>query len=302
MNDRKRGRLVFDGDPIEIADMSEEDLVRLRYRMLCFGVGELQDPQDPEGRTVAAMGASELHALRLRHLAEEIGKLYCDAPKYGWKTMVARRFGMDPSYMNRLLKGDRSTVGTDALDAAALAVPISREYFSRLDFMPSYEVGPVDLDWRPFFEGQGKIADPSESKPQQTMLTTLGAAFARADRNSQKIVGRSLIVGVLDAPIVAPALQALQATSEEARSAALYRLAAEAQASPAAPAKLRVRLSREDLIVGRVEKSGARVCKERRDGTWVTLQEDTVPNVEYYWRMIAEGSLELLPWTISLDS
>lgn len=65
---------------------------------------------------------------RYLRLIEELGAEE-GAPDHGWKSRVARRLGIDQSFVSRLVRRDRLSVGADSIDKAVAKLRIRREYF-----------------------------------------------------------------------------------------------------------------------------------------------------------------------------
>ena len=67
--------------------------------------------------------SSRRYALLVDQLGDELGRAY------GWQSRVARRLGIDQSTINRLVRRERATVGSDAIDRAVLRLRIDSRFF-----------------------------------------------------------------------------------------------------------------------------------------------------------------------------
>ena len=292
------------GHAADFEEWTPSDQEIVRYRMLCMGTPEMTLPN---GSEIIAMASSELAAIRLKHLAEQVGNRWHERPKYGWKSAVARRIGIDPSYLNRVIKGRRTSVGAEVIDSVSQAVPISREYFTVTGL--SEDSDPLDVDWLAYLKGD--MAPAAQEPPrEESLLRTIAARLTHhvrhapgdADQRLRSLM-RSFIVAALDEPPGPAALAALRADTVQSRAAACYRLAAEAQASGDVGTKLRVRVVLDAGFMPRMEERNGRVGMRRSAlGEWERIEEDEVPNTPFYWRRIADGDLELLPWSDVLTS
>lgn len=65
---------------------------------------------------------------RYLRLIEELGAEE-GAPEHGWKSRVARRLGIDQSFVSRLVRRDRTSIGADSIDKAVMHLRLRREYF-----------------------------------------------------------------------------------------------------------------------------------------------------------------------------
>jgi hypothetical protein len=103
--------------------------------------------------TPSVSEATERAARRYLRLIEELG-FEEGAPKHGWKSAVARRLGVDQSYVSRLLSRDRISVGADSVEKAVTRLKIRRDYFDAAREPRSYKdyLGnePVFAAWRDF--------------------------------------------------------------------------------------------------------------------------------------------------------
>jgi len=156
--------------------------------------------------------AGEFAAGRYRRLAEGLGDAYYGRPKAGWKSKVARRLGIDVSYLTRIVKGERVGVGLDMIEEAVRRVPIRRAYFAP---------GPVpnatveDADWRDYLEIEAE-ADAARARAASvprwpaSMTAVTGRFMAGSDedqpaRAARARIARELAAAVLRDPVVSAA-------------------------------------------------------------------------------------------------
>ena len=200
---------------------------------------------------------SEFAAARYRALAEGLGELY-GKPRQGWKTRVAKRLGVSPSYLSRVLSGDRVSIGVDVIEEAVRRVPIARSYFA-----PSLVPGerPEDVVWRDFVATDPAAADEPLSSEERTRSSyrwsrarELARMFMRTRRDSAQGV-RAIAEEILRDPVVSAAVDVRDAGDDEQALARGFKLIAllehdetaveAAEVDPqhelVEPAKLRVR-------------------------------------------------------------
>jgi transcriptional regulator with XRE-family HTH domain len=81
------------------------------------------------------------------------------APGHGWKSRVARRLGVNPSYISILARSVRVTVGADSIEKACAHLRLHRDYFYGIRTPASYKdfviagTEPRYQAWREFREG-----------------------------------------------------------------------------------------------------------------------------------------------------
>lgn len=73
------------------------------------------------------MDIGQQAAERYRTLAQGLGEQF--GHRYGWMSKVARQLSVDPSYLKKILEGDRTSVGIDTIELAVRNVPIRWGYF-----------------------------------------------------------------------------------------------------------------------------------------------------------------------------
>lgn len=65
---------------------------------------------------------------RYRALVEQLGAEL--EHRYGWKSSVARRLLVQPSYLSKVVSGDVTTVGREIIDRAAVALGLRARFFN----------------------------------------------------------------------------------------------------------------------------------------------------------------------------
>jgi hypothetical protein len=99
--------------------------------------------------------STERASRRFLQLIEELGKEE-RAPEHGWKSRVARRMNVDPSYISILARSVRVAVGAESVEKAITALRLHRDYFYGARTPGSYKdfVGkePPYKTWREFRE------------------------------------------------------------------------------------------------------------------------------------------------------
>lgn len=66
---------------------------------------------------------TERYALLIRQLGAELGNVR------GWKKRVAERLGVHPSYVSRILSGEKLTIGPDVIDRACERLGLGADFF-----------------------------------------------------------------------------------------------------------------------------------------------------------------------------
>jgi len=74
---------------------------------------------------------------RFLQLIEELGAEE-GAPEHGWKSRVARRLGVNPSYISILARSVRVTVGADSIEKACAHLRLHRDFFYGIRNPASY--------------------------------------------------------------------------------------------------------------------------------------------------------------------
>lgn len=147
----------------------------------------------------------------MKLLVEGLGELY-GRPGYGWQARVARRLGLSPSYVSRLLSGARVGVGFGAIEQAVQRVPLRREFFSP---GPSPGEHPSDADWRDYIADQEGTAPAIQNRWQE--LSGRAMRFIRRHRHDPQLA-RELAGEVLREPVVSAALEVRDASDADAPS------------------------------------------------------------------------------------
>lgn len=163
------------------------------------------------------MTPDEWRGARYKLLAEGIGDLY-GRPQFGWKSKTARRLAIDGGYLNKILSGERATVGGDIVARAIRSVPIRATYFEQ-GSLPNAR--PEDADWRDYVTDDGEARESGWEDARALAGALLAASELQAPARA-----RALATHVLADPVVSAAGAVLEAT-DDARAAMLgYKLAA----------------------------------------------------------------------------
>lgn len=114
--------------------------------------------------------AAERYALLVEQLAEE------QAHAHGWKTHVARTLGVHPSYISRVVKGDRTGIGGAVIARAIAALNIDPRFFT----IRSRELGSA---FRPHYHDY-LLLTPVSADHARDVSRRIDPAGPRVDTNA----------------------------------------------------------------------------------------------------------------------
>lgn len=169
---------------------------------------------------------TERYALLIRQLGSELGYVR------GWKRRVADLLGVHPSYVSRILSGEKLKIGPEVIDRACERLALdSRFFFKELDGDPSY---------RDFLQGAEDAAQKGRAEADEDRSAWLAAGDAamnflrvasasRGARDSVAAEAVSVLRAAREIPIVQHILALEDATARGDRDDAIeagWRLAA----------------------------------------------------------------------------
>jgi len=132
-------------------------------------------PVNGDSATAAPQAADGDQATRrykrlIRELADEHG-----APKHGWGVRVATRLGIDPSFLSRLVSGEKKIVGADSIDKAVHHLGIHRGYFE----------DPTDpVSYREYLGAELPLREPTFPGWLEFIMSPIGYDVTASERRT----------------------------------------------------------------------------------------------------------------------